>query len=121
MRFYLDEDLSPLIARLLRAGGIDAVSVHERMATGRPDHEQLDRAAQENRCLVTGNRNDFLRLTDERLAAGGRHAGVIVATHAPLLRSPATIAAVLARYHRTHPGDLPPYTVDFIGAPDIAS
>ena len=120
MRFYLDEDLNPLIARLLRAEGIDAVSVHERMATALPDDAQLDRAAEENRCLVTGNRNDFLRLTDERLATAGPHSGVIVATHSLLMRSPATIAAVLVRYHRTHPGDLPPYTFDFIGARDIA-
>jgi predicted nuclease of predicted toxin-antitoxin system len=117
VRFYLDEDLNPLTARLLRARGIDAVSVHEQGTTGRPDNEHLDHAAGENRCLVTANRDDFIRLTQERLATAKRHAGVLIVTHRLRLRSPATVAAALARYHGTHPGDLAPYTVDFLAAP----
>lgn len=117
MKLYLDEDLHPLIARLLRVRGIHAVSVHERMLTGHSDAEHLDRAAQETRCIVTANRNDFLRLTAERLARGEPHTGVLVIAHTLLLRSPASIAAALARYHATHPGDLAPYTVDILGAP----
>lgn len=117
MRFYLDEDLNPLIARLLRARKVDAVSVHERGTTGRPDDEHLGYAAAEGRCLVTGNRDDFLRLTQERLAGGKPHAGVLIVTHRLSLHPPRTVAAALARYHETHPGDLAPYTVDFLTVP----
>ena len=115
MKFYLDEDLDPLIARLLRRRGVDAVSAHERMATGRPDSEQLDLATAENRCLVTANRDDFIRLTQERFATAGPHAGVLIVTHRLLLRSPAAVAAALAAYHRHHPSRLSAYTVDFVG------
>ena len=115
MTFYLDEDLDPLVARLRRRRGVDAVSAHERMATGWLDGEQLDLAAAENRCLVTVNRDDFIRLTQERLATAGPHAGVPIVTHRLLLRSPAAVAAALAVYHRNHAGGLSAYTVDFVG------
>ena len=115
MTFYLDEDLDPLIARLLRRRRVDAVSAHERMATGWLDGDQLDLAAAENRCLVTANRDDFIRLTQERLATAGPHAGVLIVTHRLLLRSPAAVATALARYHQNYPGGLSAYTVDFVG------
>ena len=52
-RLYLDEDVQPEVARLLRAHGHDAISVAERNAVGLSDEEQLARATQEDRVLVT--------------------------------------------------------------------
>jgi predicted nuclease of predicted toxin-antitoxin system len=117
VRLYLDEDLGPLVARLLRGKGIDAVSVHELGLTGYPDAEHLDRAAREGRCVVTANRDDFLRLTAERLARGEPHAGVLVIAHTLRVRSPAALAGALARYQATHPDGLAPYAVDILGIP----
>ena len=115
MRLYLDEDLNPLIAGLLRDRGIDAVGAHERNSRGLSDAGQLDLAAREGRCLVTANRDDFIRLTTERLATRGPHAGVLIVTHRLLLRSPASVATALARFIHGYPDDFPPYAVAFIG------
>lgn len=120
MRLYLDEDLDPLIAGLPRDRGVDAVSAHERNATGMPDGGQLDLAAEEGRCLVTANRDDFVRLTAERLATRGPHAGVLIVTHRLLLRSPASVAAAVARFVRAYTQGLPPYAVVFVGLTDTA-
>jgi uncharacterized protein with PIN domain len=75
---YLDEDLSPRVAELLRQRGVDAVSVHERPHRGRNDLDQLRAATAEGRCLITRNVGDFVEIVRELVHRQESHAGIIL-------------------------------------------
>lgn len=77
-RLYLDEDLLPSIAPALRARGYDVIAAREVGATGIPDEEQLARASEDNRAIVTANHHDFRRIANEWIAAGVDHAGIVL-------------------------------------------
>ena len=77
-RLYLDEDINPQLARLLRARGYDAISCHETGSRLLTDGEQLEQATTLGRSIVSTNYGDFLLLADESAASGKRHAGIIV-------------------------------------------
>jgi predicted nuclease of predicted toxin-antitoxin system len=73
VRLLLDEMYSPPVAEQLRAGGHDAVSVHDaahRRLEGAADAEVFAAAADEGRVLVTENVPDFSRLEAQALAEG---------------------------------------------------
>ena len=62
-RFLIDENLSPHLARHLRAvHGFDAVHVQERGLKGASDPDVLALAVAEDRIVMTGNADDFRRL-----------------------------------------------------------
>ncbi len=77
---YLDEDVSALVATLLRSRGLDVVTAVAQQMLGQNDAAQLAHAAALDRCIVTHNRLDFEQLHREYLASGREHAGIIVAT-----------------------------------------
>lgn len=85
MKLLLDEDLSPIIASILRDRGLDALSVHEIGRAGLADQEQLEYAASEGRCFVTRNRNDHIILTRQFFSRGAPHKGVLIisSSHRP--------------------------------------
>lgn len=60
MKFLIDEDISPTIARYLcEQFLIDAVAVRDRGLLGKSDHYILEYALNEERILVTANIVDF--------------------------------------------------------------
>ena len=87
---------------------------HEAGATGLSDREQLERAAREGRCLVTRNRDDYIRLTVEFFQSGLPHAGVLILTYAVPADEFSRMAHALVEYASSHPAGMEPYTVDFL-------
>jgi len=75
---YTDEDMSGLVAMLLRARGLDVTTVPEQNNLGKSDYEQLEFAARSKRCLLTHNRVDFEKLHIRFLAEDKQHSGILI-------------------------------------------
>ncbi len=78
MKVYLDEDLSPAIAELLRQRGIDARAAHEVGNVQLDDRVQLAYATRERRAIVTANVIDFIELAREAVATNTEHSGIVL-------------------------------------------
>ena len=114
MRFYLDEDISPEIARRLRETGVDATCSQECRRNGSDDESQLEFAAKEGRCLVTRNRNDFLRWTLAFFHSQSTHFGVLIVPHTIPSNQFSRLTSALEAYAKNHPDGLFPHTIDFL-------
>jgi predicted nuclease of predicted toxin-antitoxin system len=88
IELYLDEDVSVLVAGLIKARGFTAVTTQDVGRKGVSDEAQLAYATSQNKVLVTHNRVDFEKLAQEYFLAGRDHTGIIIATR----RSPYDIA-----------------------------
>ncbi len=80
-RFYANENFPYPVVEELRRLGHDALTIQE---TGRgeqavPDAEVLGFAADEQRCVLTINRKDFIQLHRQ----SSQHAGIVVCTFDP--------------------------------------
>lgn len=84
MKFLIDEDLSPYVARYLcEQLFIDAVAVRDRGLLGISDREILKYAFNEDRIVVTANVSDF-----EKFAKAFEvHAGIVFIVEGDLLRN----------------------------------
>ena len=78
IQLFLDEDVWPGMAVVLRGQGFDVVHVYEAGRGGRPDADQLAFAAQAGRALLTHNAQDYVPLAVEYFFAERPHAGVIL-------------------------------------------
>lgn len=78
MKLYLDEMISPAVARGLRNRGHDVVATAERGAPGASDAAQLAFAIRERRALVTYNIGDFITLSKAAAYSGCDHWGIIL-------------------------------------------
>jgi hypothetical protein len=79
IHLYLDEDVSTLVAKLLRSRGFAVTTTLEASNTGRSDAEQLAHAAQAQMAIVTHNRADFEALAADYFKNGRSHGGIIIA------------------------------------------
>ena len=75
---YTDEDMSALVATLLRSRGLDITTVSEQATLGKTDREQLEFATSVGRCILTHNRVDFERLHLKYIEENKEHFGIIV-------------------------------------------
>jgi len=83
IELYLDEDVSVLVAELLRARGFAATVAREAGQLGKSDEEQLAYAIGQSRTLLTHNRVDFEALARRYFETGQTHYGIIVAARHP--------------------------------------
>jgi len=114
MKFYLDEDLSPKIAEILRKGRIDALSAHEVGMCEVSDQRQLQFAATEKRCLVTRNRDDFIRLTVLFFNDQRPHCGVLIVPYTLPGDQFSRIASLIKKFSSHHPKGMAPYSIVFL-------
>ena len=114
MKFYLDEDLSPKIAEILRRSGIDALSAHDAGMCEVSDQRQLEFAAREKRCLVTRNRDDFIRLTVQFFNDQRPHWGVLIVPYTLPGNQFSRIANLIKKFSFQHHKGLEPYSIAFL-------
>ena len=65
----------------MRERGHDVISCRDIGATGIPDDDQLDRATELGRAILSSNYGDFIRLSQECVRLGRAHSGTIVSYH----------------------------------------
>jgi predicted nuclease of predicted toxin-antitoxin system len=106
VKALLDEQLSPVIAALLRQSGYDVLAVAESERwIGLSDQVIFELAAVEDRAVVTNNIRDFRPLAARWLAQGRSHPGLILLPSARVrTRQAATaLAAAIESVLRAHP------------------
>lgn len=83
IELYLDEDVNPLVAGLVRVRGFAVQTTQEagRRRTG--DAAQLAYAVSQQRAVLTHNRDHFAALAQEYFATGRKHYGIIIAVRRP--------------------------------------
>jgi predicted nuclease of predicted toxin-antitoxin system len=96
-RIFLDEDVHVNLAAALRKRGHNAVHALEEKRLGLPDDSQLAFAVKENRCLVTFNVGDFVRLHNQWIEEGREHCGIIVSKQLPVGECLRRLLALLQR------------------------
>jgi hypothetical protein len=114
VRFYLDEDISPRVAEILRRRGIEAVSVHEIDMVGASDEDQLADAVSRGAAIVTRNRDDFIALTIRAFQNSSPHYGLVVLSHSIPGSGFRLAAKLLERVAKKNPDGLRAYTIEFI-------
>jgi predicted nuclease of predicted toxin-antitoxin system len=114
VKLYLDEDISPRVAVILRKMGIDALSTHETGMLEASDEDQLAFAAADERAMVTRNREDFITLTVQFFESLKPHKGLIIASHTIPGSEFSKLAALLVKFSKGYPKDLDPYTIEYL-------
>jgi len=97
LRLFLDEDVHAALAAALRKRGHDAIHALEEKRLGLSDESQLNFATEENRCLVTFNVGDFVRLHNRWIDEGHEHAGIIVSKQLPVGEALRRLLALLQK------------------------
>jgi predicted nuclease of predicted toxin-antitoxin system len=107
MRIYLDEDIASVQLRSeLHRAGHDVQVPHDVGLLGNDDPVHLAHAIRNDRELITGNHDDFGKLHDLILAAGGEHPGILIIRKDDDKRrdiTPAQVARAIARLQASAP------------------
>ena len=80
IKLYLDEDVHPALAPVLRERGYNVISTTETNRKEKSDTEQLDFAISEKRAILTFNIKDFVLLYNEYFDKNRKHWGIILSS-----------------------------------------
>lgn len=80
---YLDHNVDPQLAKDARTAGYDVVAAIEVGNAALEDADQLNWAANQGRCILTHDFDDYPRLAREWFYAGRNHAGIIMCRQPP--------------------------------------
>lgn len=83
IELYLDEDVSVLVADLVRARGFRAITTREAGQLHASDADQLTYAVSQQKTFLTHNRADFEALAQAYFVSGQTHYGIIIAVRHP--------------------------------------
>lgn len=81
---YLDEDVHPTLAKILRERGFDVLTTTEAEMLEKSDQEQLEFATAQGRVILTHNVRDYVRLAQQYAEQKRTHSGIIVSDQLPL-------------------------------------
>jgi predicted nuclease of predicted toxin-antitoxin system len=81
---YLDEDVHPTLAKILRERGFDVLTTAKVGMLEKSDPEQLKFAAAQGRAILTYNVRDYVRLAQQYAEQRRSHAGIVVSDQLPL-------------------------------------
>ena len=95
---YLDEDVSVVVAEILRNQDVKVLTVHEAERKGKSDPEQLEFAIQYGYTFVTHNRQDYEDLAREYFEKGLTHTGIIVARRRPAIELARRLKSIIDAY-----------------------
>ncbi len=102
---YLDEDVHPTLAAILRERGFDVLTASEAGMLGKSDPEQLEFAVRQGRAVLTHNIRDYVQLARQYAEQNRTHAGIIVSDQLPLrvlLRRTLKLLAALSAEEMTN-------------------
>lgn len=83
IKLYLDEDVDPLLATILRDRGYDVLTTHEVKMHESDDYKQIDFATSQDRAILTHNIRDFHRIAKEYGKTNKFHTGIILSSQLP--------------------------------------
>ena len=72
------------LSHALRQRGFDVVHAQDLKRKGKSDREQLEFAIQEERCFMTFNVRDFVKLHNQYVGQNLAHWGIIVSRQMPI-------------------------------------
>ena len=81
VKIYLDEDVRPIIADILKERGYEVISTIEAKMMGKTDVEQIEFAVKNEMAILTHNIKDFVQLHKRYHK---KHYGIILSEQIPL-------------------------------------
>ncbi len=78
IKTYLDENISLVVAEILRSRGFEVITAQEAGNKGLSDEQQLEFALDRGMSILTHDRVDFEELANEYFADKKTHNGIII-------------------------------------------